>query len=377
MFNYYQPTKIHFEEGGLAKLGEITKKYGTNVLLVTTSDEPLLPLFNRAKELLTNAGLCVQQFDKVQPNPSVEMVEEGFLFMQNKRIDVVVAVGGGSTIDTAKTLAFTNGLSTINWDELFTKFDSPYTDYDAYSKTSLPLISVPTTSGTGSQVTQAAVVTRGSEKITYFHPDLFSKECILDPELMLTLPKRITASTGFDAFTHAFESFINKSASIMSEIDSITAMKLVVEYLPKVLKEPNNMKYRSMMSAADTLAGRALANAGAAAPHPLSEIIGGITHLPHGEALAVVFPAFIKHAQTKSTAKFQQVQELFQAAGYHYDTFYETMVAFLKEIGLYKSLKDFDVSIEAMNEILSCPVLDHLPVYNRQELEAMLTDSFA
>uniref|UniRef100_UPI0038FC143B iron-containing alcohol dehydrogenase n=1 Tax=Clostridium perfringens TaxID=1502 RepID=UPI0038FC143B len=97
-------------------------------------------------------------------------------------------------------------------------------------------------------------MTKGDEKITFFHQDLFSKECIIDSELTVTLPPRITASTGFDAFTHAFESFINKRASLLSSMDSLKAMELIIENLPKVMKEPSNIKYREKMSMADTLA---------------------------------------------------------------------------------------------------------------------------
>ncbi|MCB6602951.1 iron-containing alcohol dehydrogenase, partial [Erysipelatoclostridium ramosum] len=100
------------------------------------------------------------------------------------------------------------------------EYSSPFEYYPSYSEKHLPLLSVPTTSGTGSQVTQAAVITRGKEKITFFHPDNFSQETILDPQLMLTLPKRMSAATGFDAFTHAFESYINANASSYSSMDS-------------------------------------------------------------------------------------------------------------------------------------------------------------
>ncbi|MDZ7548528.1 iron-containing alcohol dehydrogenase, partial [Clostridium perfringens] len=127
----------------------------------------------------------------------------------------------------------------------------------------------------------------------------------------VTLPPRITASTGFDAFTHAFESFINKRASLLSSMDSLKAMELIIENLPKVMKEPSNIKYREKMSMADTLAGRALANSGAAVPHPLSEIIGGIAHVSHGEALAVVFPPYIKKSFEENKEKFNRVAQLF------------------------------------------------------------------
>ena len=376
MFDYCQPTRIHFGEGRLQELGTICKRYGDICFLVTTPDIPLQPLYERVKGILKAQGIEVFHFDRVSPNPSVEMVEAGFKELKETKASFVLGVGGGSTIDTAKTLAFTNGQERIDWDELFLKYVSPYENYERYSDTVLPLITVPTTSGTGSQVTQAAVITKGKEKITFYHPQLFSRECILDPELMLTLPAKISASTGFDAFTHAFESYINPRASYYSEMDSMEAMKLVVENLPKVLEEPKNLEYRSRMSMADTLAGRALANSGAQAPHPLSEIIGGITHLPHGEALAVVFPAFVKHSAADNREKYARVAKLFSDDAKGGEDLYELLVEFLKKIHLFATMKELRVSREDFEEMLKSPILDVLPFGNREELEAILRESY-
>ena len=202
---------------------------------------------------------------------------------------------------------------------------------------------------------------------------MFSKECILDSELTLTLPKRITAATGFDAFTHAFESYINPRASFYSEMDSLQAMKLIIKYLPMVLEEPNNIEYRKMMTLADTLAGRALANSGASAPHPLSEDIGGIVHMAHGEALAIVFPPFIKHAYADNKEKMETVASLFHEGS---KDLYTEIVAFLKTIGLYKTLKECGVTQEQFDAIIAWPVLDHLPFGSREFLETILKEAY-
>ena len=376
MFDYCQPTRIHFGAGRIRELGRICRRYGRVCFMVTTPDEPLRPLYEKIKGLLLEQGIETVHFDQVSPNPSVEMVQKGFEQLRESKASFVLGVGGGSSIDTAKTLAFTNGKDAIDWDELFCRYSSPYENYESYSEGVLPLISVPTTSGTGSQVTQAAVITRGKEKITFYHPQNFSRECILDPELMLTLPNRITASTGFDAFTHAFESYINPRASWYSEMDSMEAMRLVVENLPKVLKDPGNLEYRSNLAMADTLAGRALANSGAQAPHPLSEIIGGITHLPHGEALAVVFPAFIRHSIEANREKYKKAARIFCKEAKSAEELFELLVSFLKEIGLYRTMKEMEVDREAFEEMLQSPVLDVLPFGNRDELETILRESY-
>ena len=372
MFNYYQPTKIHFGPGRLNELGELASRYGKRAFMVTTPDAPLVPLYDRVKAILAAANIEVIHFDQVEPNPSAEMIERGFELLKNNPCDFVLAVGGGSSIDTAKTIAFTNGQEKIDWQELLS-FGSPYEDYPSYSESVLPIISIPTTSGTGSQVTQAAVITLGKEKLTFYHPSLFSKECIPDSELTLTLPNRITAATGFDAFTHAFESYINARASLYSENDSIAAMKLVVENLPKAMQDPKNIEYRMNLSMADTLAGRALANSGAHAPHPLSELIGGIVHMAHGEALAVVFPAFIKNAYADNKEKMDIVAKIFDENA---TSLYDEIVKFLKTIGLYKTLKEAGVSKEDFDEMLKSPMLDHLPFGNREFLEAIMNEAY-
>lgn len=376
MFDYCQPTRIHYGPGRLQEIGSICKRYGDTCLLVTTPDEPLRPLYERIKKLLGEQGMQVIHFDQVSPNPSVEMIQKGFELLKENKASFVLGVGGGSSMDTAKTLAFTNGADAIDWEELFEKYSSPYVNYESFSDTVLPLIAVPTTSGTGSQVTQAAVITRGKEKITFYHPQNFSRECILDPELMLTLPNRITASTGFDAFTHAFESYINPRASRYSEMDSMEAMRLVVENLPKVLKDPQNLEYRGNLSMADTIAGRALANSGAQAPHPLSEIIGGITHLPHGEALAVVFPAFVRHSVEANREKYEKVARIFSKDAENAEDLYDLLVDFLKQIGLYRTMKEMQVGRDDFEEILKSPLLDVLPFGNREYLEGILRESY-
>lgn len=370
MFRYYQPTRIHFGEGALDSLGGICLPYGKTCFLVTTPDAPLQPLYERVKKLLRDAEIKVIHFDKVEPNPTVEIVEQGFEMLKKYPASFVLAVGGGSSIDTAKAIAFTNGLEKIDWDTLFT-FDSPYEVYCSYNDAHLPLLSIPTTSGTGSQVTPAAVITRGKEKLTFFHSDNFSKECIIDPKVMTTLPKRMSAVTGFDAFTHAFESYINVHASHYSKMDSVEAMRLVIENIEKVLSDGSNVTYRTNMCLADTLAGRALSNSGASAPHPLSEIIGGVVHITHGEALAIVFPPFIKQMEAKYYEAFQEVATLFGS-----EDLYTSIVKMLQSIGLYKTLQDCGVSMEEFEEILSSPVLDHLPYGTREELVRILKEAY-
>ncbi|ETA79530.1 iron-containing alcohol dehydrogenase [Youngiibacter fragilis] len=383
MFRYHQPTIIHFGKGELERLAEVASRYGSSCLLVTTPNEaPLDKLFDRVRSILNNGGIRAIQYDGVMPNPTVAIVEEGLSLAMAEKVDFILAVGGGSSIDTAKVIALNYGVEKIDWDKMFSEFTNPFMTYGKVSQSALPLLAVPTTSGTGSQVTQAAVISRGTDKNTIFHQDNFPVECIIDPELMATLPPRITASTGFDAFTHAFESLINKRSSLFTELQGMKAMELVIEYLPKALEDGKDISYREMLSMADTLAGSSLANAGAAAPHPLGEIIGGVTHISHGETLAVVFPAYVKNAWKDNVAKFAKVSRLFnrsylvESDEVAAEALHDEIVTFLKVIGLNRSLSDLGVKLEEFNAILESPVLGFLPFGGKDELQEILRQSY-
>ena len=373
MFNYYQPTRIHFGIDRTDEIGDIAIKYGKKCLLVTTADQPLQKLYERVINALEAKGIKVIHFDKVIPNPSLEVVDKGITAAKENDVDFVLALGGGSSIDTAKSIAFKTKSDDLTWNKIFEDYDSHRENY-ASRTSSLPILSIPTTSGTGSQVTHAAVITRGDEKLTFYHPDLFSRETIIDPQLMTTLPVRMSSATGFDTFTHSFESYVNGHGSLYSKMDSIQAMKLVIEFLPKVVQNPRNVEYREKLALADTLGGRALANAGAHTPHPLSEIIGGIINIPHGEALASVYPAYIKHSLNNQREEFNEIAKLFDEEKNAEDL--EILISnFLDSINLHVHLSDYKVSDEDFKKIIDHPVLDFLPFGSRDYMEKILNDS--
>lgn len=372
MFNYYQPTNIHFGIDRTDEIGTIAKKYGDRCLLVTMDDAPLQKLYKRVIDSLEDEGISVFHFDQVKSDPSVNMIDEGIEMARENKVEFVLAVGGGSSIDAAKSIAF-KARNNFSWDDIFEKFDSHTEMYPAEDN-SLPLLSIPTTSGTGSHVTQAAVVSKGEEKITFYHPDLFSKEAIVDPSLMVTLPVRMTAATGFDTFAHAFESFVNGQGSFYSKNDSIEAMKLVIEYLPKTINDPSNIEYRTKLALADTLGGYALSNAGADTPHPLSEIIGGISNIPHGEGLAIVYPSYVKNSIETRREGFDKVAKLF-GEQYTAEDLSKLITDFLKEINLNKKLSDYNVSDEEFEKIKGHPVFGVLPFGSKEYFINILNES--
>ena len=194
-------------------------------------------------------------------------------------------------MDTAKAIAVESSHEGTSWDYLF------FRDRQPTSKT-LPVIAVTTTSGTGSQVTQVAVLSNPEEKrkSALFNSLLFPKIAIIDPDLMVTVPEHISASTGFDVFSHAFEAFIHNNTSPYIEVLSLEALRIVIEYLPKVIENGKDIDARTRMAWADTLGGLSIANAGVTLPHGIGMAIGGCCpHVMHGEALAALYPEFIKY----------------------------------------------------------------------------------
>lgn len=232
-FQYHQPTEIRFGRGRLIQVGPAVARLGRRCLLVTVPQGPGLDgLFDRIKELLAAAKIPVVHFDGVIPNPTTDVVTAAARMAKDFKADVVLGVGGGSSMDTAKAVAVESTHPGTAWDYLFFRERQP-------TEKTLPVIAVTTTSGTGSHVTQVAVVTHPGErnKSALFHPLLYPRTSIVDPELMRSAPNRLTAATGFDVFAHAFESYINPKSSPYTDLMAIEAIRIVAAHLPRAIKD--------------------------------------------------------------------------------------------------------------------------------------------
>ena len=216
-FMFYQPTRIDFGAGKLEKTGEIVASYGNSCLLVTTTnkEDVLRPLYDRVKKILEKAGIRYIHFDEVVPNPDIRGIAKAIEIVNKEKLQVILAVGGGSSMDTAKSVALFHDAGEIHWKEVFSKYSSPSAVYELPGKSVLPVIAVPTTAGTGSELTQAMIISdqENNDKECVYHQAVFPRVAIIDPELCRTLPPYPTAITGFDAFTHSFESYVRELAS--------------------------------------------------------------------------------------------------------------------------------------------------------------------
>jgi alcohol dehydrogenase class IV len=377
-FDYYQPTEIRFGPGRIREVGEAVARWGRRCLLVTV---PVFPefeaLYRSVKRSLEDSGVSAAHFDGVIPNPTTEVVSAGARMAENFRADVVLGLGGGSSMDTAKAIAVEAAHQGTSWDFLFFRDSQP-------TGATLPVVAVSTTSGTGSQVTQVAVVTNPAEKTksALYHPRLFPKTALVDPELMLSVPEHVTASTGFDVFAHAFESFITPNGSPYTDLISLEAIRLAAAFLPRAVEDGSDLEARTFMAWADTLAGLSIANAGVTLPHGIGMAIGGgYPHVSHGEALAVVYPAILRYTYETVPDRFVRVGRLFDPA---LDDFPEAEAAekscsviedFIKQIGMSLCFADLKVPEEELRDLAEASLV--LPDYKNHPRVVDLDGVFA
>jgi len=382
-FDYYQPTEIHFGSGRLNEIGKNVATFGKRCLLVTVEGGPLETVFNRVKGYLKEEGVEVFHFNKVIPNPTTHIVNEGARMASGNKVDVVLGVGGGSSMDTAKAISVGATHEGEAWDyRLFSN--------KKITEKRLPILAVSTTSGTGSQVTPVSVVTNSDKKSKFaiVDPLLFPSISVVDPEIMMTVPTHITASTGFDVFAHSFESYIHSDASPYTDLLAEEAIKTVVEYLPKVLDNGKDKVAREKMAWADTLAGLCIANAGTTLPHGIGMAIGG--HAPnvmHGEALSVMYPEFAEYTYQSAVDKFATIAAFFNPALRNKTkdeaakAFKDEITGFLKDIGMFFTLSELKVPERELSAIADDSV--KLPDYKvnprvatRDEIFQMLKNRF-
>ncbi|MFZ2055048.1 MAG: iron-containing alcohol dehydrogenase [Candidatus Aminicenantales bacterium] len=345
-FRYFQPTEIRFGSGRLSEVGQAVSRWGKRCLLVTVPEFPAFsPLYARVKGLLQNAGLAVAHFDGVIPNPTTEVITAGARLAKEHGDDVVLGLGGGSSMDSAKAIAVEATHPGTAWDYLFFREKQP-------TEKTLPVVTITTTSGTGSQVTQVAVVTNAAEKnkSALYNSILYPKTSIVDPELVRTAPPSVTASTGFDVFAHAFESYINPGGSPYTGLMALEAIRLVIGYLPKAVADGSDMEARSRMAWADTLAGLCIANSGVTLPHGIGMAMGGLyPHVAHGRALAAVYPAMMRFSYQAAEPEFAAVARILEPSlrplsdGEAARQSGGAVDRFLKRINLWTRLEDLGI----------------------------------
>ncbi|MFQ5834848.1 MAG: iron-containing alcohol dehydrogenase family protein [bacterium] len=285
-FQFYLPTRVYFGKGTIEKVGEEAKKLGKRALVVTGGKSARrMGALQKVEDCLNKMGVKTILFGEVEANPSLETIKRGTSLTKGEKCQIIVGLGGGSSMDVAKGIA----VSSTN--------PGPFTQYLGRNKlkeSPLPVIAIPTTAGTGSEVTPYAVFTtitgEKRRKRIMADPSIFPKVALVDPELTLSLPASVTADTGIDALSHAIEGLISNNSQPLSDCLALEAIKLLSTSLPEVVRNPQDIEIRGRVLYASLLAGMVIAQTGAILVHGMSYRLTSDLNLPHGRACAILLP---------------------------------------------------------------------------------------
>lgn len=303
-FVYYVPVKLIFGDGQLKAAGDVAKSFGTKALIITTGDLFIKNgLVARLTDILKHSGVEAFHYWNVSPNPTNVEIDAAAAFAKANGCEMCIGLGGGSAIDATKGVAIVLGHNRPIWD-----FCTGATAAAITAKT-LPIIAITTTSGTGSEGTQWAVITNLAvkEKPGIGSDHTFAKVAIVDPELMASLPPQITAATGFDTLAHAIEAYTSTIATPITDLYCEQSIRNVGRYLRRAVKNGADREARSKMALANTLSGFSIAVGIVTVCHGLAHSVGGIANTVHGESLAAMTPQTMRFSMYGNPDKFKNI----------------------------------------------------------------------
>ncbi len=346
--NWSYPTAIRFGAGRIGELPEAVKAAGiARPLLVTDRALAALPITQRALELMDGAGLKAGVFAEVQSNPTDANLEAGIRAFREGGHDGVVAFGGGSGLDLGKCIAFMQGQTRPVWD--FEDIGDWWTR--ANHERIAPIVAVPTTAGTGSEVGRAGVITNTADHVkkVIFHPRMLPAVVICDPELTVGMPPFITAGTGMDAFAHCLEAYCAPAYHPMSEGIAVEGMRLVKENLPRAYETPDDLEARAHLMSAAAM-GAVAFQKGLGAIHALSHPIGALHDTHHGMTNAVVMPAVLRANRRAIETRIGRLAAFLGLAG-GFDGFLDAVLELRAGLGVPPGLAAFGVPEESFDRI--------------------------
>lgn len=293
----------YFGPGARRELPEAIRRIGKSKALIVT--DPGLIKFGVAKmvtDVLDEAAIPYEIFSEVKPNPTVSNVQAGLDAYKASGADIIVAIGGGSAIDTAK------GIGIVSNNPEFADIVSLEGCAPTKHK-SVPVIAIPTTAGTAAETTINYVIIdeEKQKKMVCVDPNDIPAVAIVDAELMYSLPKSLTAATGMDALTHAIEGYITKGAWSMSDMFEIEAVRMIARFLPVAVEEPQNAEARNGMAVAQYIAGMAFSNVGLGLVHGMAHPLGSLFDVPHGVANALLLPTVMEFNMEKCLDKYPEI----------------------------------------------------------------------
>ena len=293
----------YFGAGAISVIADEVKQRGyKKAFVVTDKDLIKFNVAQKVTKVLEAAGIPFEIYDNVKPNPTVENVKTGVASYAASSADFILAIGGGSSIDTAKGI----GIVTNNPD--FSDVVS-LEGVAATKNRSVPIIAVPTTAGTAAEVTINYVITdeKAVKKMVCVDPKDIPVLAIVDPEMMTSMPKGLTAATGMDALTHAIEGYITKGAWVFTDMIELKAIEMISKNLEKAVFEPNNIEARDGMGTAQYIAGMGFSNVGLGIVHSMAHSLGAVYDTPHGVANALLLPYVMEYNAPATGDKYREI----------------------------------------------------------------------
>ncbi|WP_066501199.1 iron-containing alcohol dehydrogenase family protein [Abyssisolibacter fermentans] len=355
-FQFYLKTKIDFGENSIKNLTVHCKgRNAKKVLIVTDENLVKIGLVDPIKTELEATGISYDIYDEVKPNPEVGIIDKGGDAASHGGYDLIVAFGGGSSMDTAKGIA----VLAVNEGSIYDYLDGRGNEKRNIDVKPLPIIAVPTTAGTGSEASMYSVITDEKTRIkdSITSEDIYPAVAIIDPVLMLGLPPKITAYTGLDVLGHALEAYTSKIDNVMTDMFAKEAIKLVFEYLP-IAVQKGDLESRKKMAYASLIAGIAMSHCGATIPHGLGCPLSGHCDLPHGLTVGLLQIPMIDFNRDVLKDELMEIAKYIKPnieikQDEVADWFIERIRNLFKEINVNEKLEDTDKikeKLEAMTE---------------------------
>ena len=366
-FSYFLPVNIVFGSGKVKKAGELTKPYGKKALIVTgRSSAKKSGIYDKVKDSLEAAGLTTVLYDKVSQNPLTTTAEEGAAFAKENHCDVVVAIGGGSIMDCAKAIAF------------LSKNKGDISDY-IYNRLrgdeALPLVLIPTTCGTGSEGNGFAVLTNpeNGDKKSLRCNAIVAKVSIIDPECMMTMPKKVLASVAFDALCHNIEAYTSRIAQPFTDALSLYAIDLIAHNLVDVYNGTAGKEGWEKITLASTIGGMVINTAGVTLAHGMEHPASGLKNIVHGQGLAALTPVIIEASYKGNREKFSKIARIM--GGMTAEDCATKIRTLLKKLNLDCTLSDLGIKEEdipwmAENcmKVSAAGVMNNPVVFSKEEI---------
>ncbi|MFZ5754107.1 MAG: iron-containing alcohol dehydrogenase [Bacillota bacterium] len=371
-FDFDAKLNIRFRPGAVKEIGKELKKMGFKKALVVTDPGVLKAgLHNGLIKSLVDENIEYETFSDVEPNPRDISIEKAAKLAKELQIDVVIGIGGGSSLDTAKGVGF-----------LLTNPGrvKDYNGKDKVKNEPIPIIAIPTTAGTGSEVTANAAITDAEDhvKMSVRSPKIIPSLAVLDPELLATLPQKVAAYSSMDALIHAIESYLSRGANAFSDFFNLKAIELISKYIRPFCAEPSNIEAAGNMLIGSMLAGLGISNTGTGNAHALGRALGGEYDMAHGLACSVVFPHVMKFNAVSQPDKYVDIAK---AMGLITDGLtkkqiaekvVEEIFALMDDLKIEKNLNTLNVKKESFERMAQVAISNVKPNPRKTTLEDLV-----